>query len=63
MFLNNTKADVDTPREINEGFVGIFTIFGHGGCVGDEGGHCEVQTSPGDPFDLRLPRGLPPVTK
>jgi hypothetical protein len=62
VFLNNTKADVDTPRELSEGFVGVFTVFGHGGCVGDEG-HCDRPEASADPFDLRLPQGLVPLTK
>ena len=53
---------MSSPREPAEGFVGVFTVFGHGGCVGDEG-HCDVETNLGDPFELRLPRGLAPVTK
>ncbi len=62
VFLNNTRAGLDTPLELSHGFVGTFTIFGHGGCVGDEG-HCDREAAHTDPFDLRLPQGLPPMTK
>ena len=62
VFINNTRADLDTPLELSRGFVGAFTIFGHGGCVGDEG-HCDRHPEQTDPFDLRLPQGLPAMTK
>ena len=62
VFVNNTKASIDTPRELIHGYVGVFTLFGHGGCVGDEG-HCDAHPDADDPFDLRLPQGLPPTTK
>jgi hypothetical protein len=62
VFINNTKAGVDTPRELIHGYVGVFTVFGHGGCVG-EAGHCDsAHEAPGG-FDLRLPQGLPTTTK
>ena len=39
---------------------GRFTIFGHGGCYGDEG-HCEVPAPPADPTDLRPAHPLTPL--
>jgi hypothetical protein len=60
LFLNNPTATADTPRTAEHGYAGRFTIFGHGGCFGDEG-HCDVQTS-ADPTDLRRPHPLTPLT-
>lgn len=62
VFLNTTDADHTTPRESASGFAGWFTIFGHGGCFGDDERHCEHHEDI-DPFDLRPPRGIPPQTK
>lgn len=62
VFVNNVKAGVGTPMDAASGFVGLFTVFGHGGCVGDEG-HCDVAQPTDDPFELRQPEGLPPLTK
>ena len=62
VFLDQPDADHSTPRETGSGFAGWFTIFGHGGCFGDDEGHCE-QPEQLDPFDLRPPRGIPPQTK
>ena len=52
LFLNNPAATADTPRTAEQGYAGRFTIFGHGGCYGDEG-HCEVPAPSADPTDLR----------
>ena len=41
IFLNNKAADDQTPRELETGYAGKFTVFGHGNCFG-EAGHCEV---------------------
>lgn len=62
VYLNTPDADVDTPRQIDEGYAGSFAIFGHGGCFGDEG-HCAVPPEPRDPFDSRPPHGLIPQTQ
>jgi tyrosinase len=62
VFLNQPDADHTTARDIAKGFAGWFTIFGHGGCFGDDDRHCE-QPAEIDPFDLRPPRGIPPQTK
>jgi hypothetical protein len=40
VYLNNTDASYDTPEELNDGYVGFYTVFGHATCLGDEG-HCE----------------------
>jgi hypothetical protein len=61
LFLNNQAATAGTPRTAEEGYAGRFTVFGHGGCYGDEG-HCEVPTPPTtDPTDLRPPHPLTPL--
>jgi hypothetical protein len=57
LFLNNPAATADTPRAAEQGYAGRFTIFGHGGCYGDEG-HCEVPAPSADPTDLRLAHPL-----
>jgi hypothetical protein len=62
IFLNEPDADHTTPRDAADGFAGWFTIFGHGGCFGDDERHCE-QPEEIDPFDLRPPRGIPPQTR
>ncbi len=59
LFLNNPAATADTPREAEHGYAGRFTIFGHGGCYGDEG-HCDVTRAPTDPAEMRLPHPLTP---
>ncbi|HEU5003945.1 MAG TPA: hypothetical protein VFW71_14375 [Actinomycetota bacterium] len=38
---------------------GSYTIFGHGGCFGDEG-HCDVR-APVSSFDYRRPHQLSPI--
>jgi hypothetical protein len=42
VFLNNPKANYDTPTSMAEGYVGSFFVFGHGGCLGDMD-HCDVH--------------------
>ena len=37
IFFNAPDADESTPTTDEAGFVGLFSIFGHGGCFGDEG--------------------------
>lgn len=41
LFLNNKKANAETPRSVEQGYAGRFVIFGHGGCFGGAG-HCAV---------------------
>jgi hypothetical protein len=60
LFLNNPNADVNTPRTLEEGYAGRFTVFGHGGCYGDLG-HCDVPLASTDPTDLRRPHPLTPL--
>ncbi len=60
LFLNNAKADVSTPRSAEEGYAGRFSVFGHGGCYGDDG-HCNIPPASADPTDLALPHPLTPL--
>jgi tyrosinase len=62
VFFENPQADETTEMTDEHGYAGAFHIFGHGGCFGDTG-HCDVPTGPRDPFDLRPPHQLTPVTK
>jgi len=43
VFINNTSANLDTPTDLEHGYVGSYGIFGHPDCLGDEG-HCDVHT-------------------
>jgi hypothetical protein len=61
LFFNLPDAGVATGRD-NPAYGGSFHVFGHGGCFGDLG-HCVVPSGPRDPFDLRAPHQLTPVTK
>ncbi|HEU0087063.1 MAG TPA: hypothetical protein VFQ77_05360 [Pseudonocardiaceae bacterium] len=60
LFLNNPTATASTPRTAEHGYAGRFTIFGHGGCYGDEG-HCDVSVPVADPAGLRPPHPLTPL--
>jgi hypothetical protein len=62
IFLNHTEADVETPRELEHGYAGSFMVFGHAGCVGEEG-HCDVEDREVDEFDFRGAHPLEPWTK
>ena len=61
LFLNNPSATADTPRTAEHGYAGRYTVFGHGGCYGDEG-HCEVPERSADVTDLRPAHPLTPLT-
>jgi hypothetical protein len=62
IFLDRPDADHTTPIETKSGYAGHFTVFGHGGCFGDEG-HCDPNARVSDEFDLRLPNKATPHTK
>lgn len=62
VFLEAGDVDAATPLDPEAGFAGSFVIFGHGGCVGDEG-HCDVPEKHKDPFDSRPLHALTPQTK
>jgi hypothetical protein len=61
VFLNNPKADQDTPLTLENGYAGSFHILGHGGCFGDAG-HCVVKGHR-EPYDFRVPHSLTPARK
>jgi hypothetical protein len=42
IFINNPKANYDTPTDLDHGYVGSYFVFGHGSCLGDAG-HCDVH--------------------
>jgi hypothetical protein len=62
VFLNNPKADENTPPTEENGYAGSFYIFGHGGCFGDVG-HCEINRGAQDAFDPRPSHPLLPIRK
>jgi hypothetical protein len=62
IYLDNPAADLDTPREISDGYAGSFWVFGHGGCFG-ELGHCDIPEGPRGPYDKRPPHPLTPQFK
>jgi tyrosinase len=62
VFLNNTRADADTPTTAENGYAGSFHIFGHGGCFGDDITHCEVR-GPRRTYDPRPGHPLTPARK
>ena len=63
VFLNAPDADETTPAEPSNGFAGWFTVFGHGGCFGDDEDHCAPPPPAPDPYDLTIPVGIPLQTK
>jgi len=61
VFINNPKADINTPTSEEAGYAGAFHIFGHGGCFGDLG-HCDIIQGTDD-FDQRPSHPLLPIRK
>jgi tyrosinase len=61
VFINNPEADENTPQTPKNGYVGSYSIFGHGRCFGDEG-HCEMRKER-LPFDYRPSHPLTPAYK
>jgi hypothetical protein len=61
VFINNQGADESTPQTVENGYVGSYSIFGHGRCFGDEG-HCEIRKER-LPFDYRPSHPLTPAYK
>jgi len=62
VFLNNESASAKTPTTVQNGYAGSFHIFGHGGCFGDDVGHCEVRGVPRQ-YDPRPAHPLTPARK
>jgi hypothetical protein len=42
VFFDTPHADAGTPLKPAAGYVGSFSVFGHGGCFGEHG-HCQVR--------------------
>jgi tyrosinase len=61
VFFDNPGANQDTPEDTEHGFAGAFSIFGKGGCFGDEG-HC-IPRGPQHSFDRRAPHPALPTLK
>jgi hypothetical protein len=61
IFINNPEATEETPTTLDQGYAGSFHIFGHGGCLGDEG-HCDLRSN-ADVYDFRAPNPLTPAHK
>jgi hypothetical protein len=61
IFFDNPRANADTPLDVDRGYAGSYTVFGHGGCFGSEG-HCAPQDRTSDEFDRRPPHPLTPQT-
>ena len=60
LFLNNPAATAGTARTPESGYAGRFTVFGHGGCYGDEG-HCDVPAPATDSTEMRPAHPLTPL--
>jgi len=61
VFLNNPNVNEKTPLDLDNGYVGSYNIFGHGGCVGNLG-HCNILP-PRKPYDKRPAQDLKPQYK
>jgi hypothetical protein len=57
IYLNNPDADHRTELAEESGYAGSFTIFGHGGCFGEEG-HCDLDNEGRSVYDRRPPHPL-----
>ncbi len=57
IYLDNPEADHRTELAAASGYAGSFTIFGHGGCFGEEG-HCDLDNEGRSVFDRRPPHPL-----
>jgi hypothetical protein len=62
VFLDRPRATLKTPRDSAHGYAGWYSVFGHGGCYGDEG-HCAPDQRTVDVFDVRARHPLTPFTK
>src|SRR2546430_2781241 len=60
VFFDAAEAGTQTALD-HPGYVGSFSVLGHGGCFGEEG-HCAVRP-PASTFDRRLPHQLVPATR
>jgi len=62
VFFDEPSANLSTPTDTDHGYVGSFTVFGHGDCYGDVG-HCDIHAGTHDEYDLRPIHPLTPWTK
>jgi hypothetical protein len=62
VYVDASNEQALGTREISSGYAGSFTVFGHGGCYGDEG-HCLPTDRFQDEFDRRPTHPLTPFTK
>lgn len=62
VFVRSRRATARTVRDAAHGYAGTFSVFGHGGCVG-EAGHCAIRNRTEDEFDRRLRHPLTPHTR
>lgn len=62
VFIDRPDADLTTARDLDAGYAGSFTVFGHGGCFGDPG-HCDPNGRNSDAFDVRPAHPMTPWTK
>jgi hypothetical protein len=61
VFFNHPEAGPGTPLTADAGFAGKFSVFGHGGCFGEQG-HCDIR-APVSAFDRRQPHPLVPAVR
>ena len=62
VFLNSPDANQETELKLENGYVGSYHIFGHGGCFGGMG-HCDIPTERRRMFDHRPSHHLRPQYK
>jgi hypothetical protein len=63
VYVGNKRPTIETGLDPDRGYAGSFTIFGHGGCFGDDADHCNPEKAHHDAFDIRPPHPLEPLTK
>ncbi|HST42798.1 MAG TPA: hypothetical protein VLK58_24965 [Conexibacter sp.] len=63
VFLGRENATLRTVRDSAHGYAGFYSVFGHGGCYGDDDGHCDPRARYSDDFDRRLRHPLAPQTR
>lgn len=63
VFLGRESATLRTRRDSAHGYVGSWSVFGHGGCYGDDDGHCDPRARYSDDYDRRMPHPLRPQTR
>ena len=59
IFLNNTNANHETEKTLENGYVASLFVFGHGSTCYGGPGHCEVDNRD-NPYDIRPDHPLKP---